>query len=107
MDRSFAQSVPLLLARFEAQKIIKQIPAVQTRLLREEKFDRDTPVWAVPWWFGEKVEVKRASPEEIEQAKKRAGEMKLYAMRIPFTAEPLNLEWRDHAGASSRTWLRS
>ena len=70
---------------------MEQIPAVQTGLLRQEKYDRDEPVWAVPRWFGEKPQLEPPGPEHIREAEERAAEMKLYAMRMPFLSEPPNL----------------
>ena len=80
-----------LIAQERVERLVEQIPATQTRLLNDRQFDNSSPVWTVPEWFGEKIVVERPSPEQIREAQERAAEMRLYAMRIPFMSEPLNL----------------
>jgi hypothetical protein len=93
-EHSFAQMVPMLLARDRAREIQEQSQATQTRLLTDKKFD-DSPVWAVPRWFGEKPKVFLPSPEEIRQAQENVVEMKLYAMRMPLMCESGKIEGLD------------
>jgi hypothetical protein len=64
----------------------------QTRLLSDRHFDDSSSVWAVPEWFGEKIVTERPSPAQIREVQIRAAEMRLYAMRLPFMSEPLNLD---------------
>jgi hypothetical protein len=94
-DRCFNQTLPMLLARYDAEKIIEQIAVDQTRLLRDEKFAPDTPIWAVPQWFGEKPMIEHPSAEQIREAEERAREMRLYALRMPLIREPRKIEWLD------------
>ena len=78
----------MLMARCDAKEILEKIPATQSRLLRDEKFDRNTLVWAVPEWFGEKPEFEPPGHEQIREAGERAREMRLYALRMPLMNEP-------------------
>ena len=91
VERDLTLCSALMIARDRAERLIEKIPATQTRLLDDRKYDNSSPVWAVPWWFGEKMEVERSNPEQIREAQERAAEMRLYAMRLPFMREPLNL----------------
>jgi hypothetical protein len=91
-DLNFAQSLPMLLVRHQVREIQEQTQATQTRLLDGRKYDDSSPVWPVPEWFGEKIVMERPSPEQIREAQERATEMRLYAMRLPFISEPLNLD---------------
>jgi hypothetical protein len=94
-DRCFNQTLPVLLAHCRAEEILEKIPATQTRLLHDKKFDRDTPVWAVPEWFHGKILMEQASPEQIWEAEERAREMRLYALRIPsFRQRKTGADWQ-------------
>jgi hypothetical protein len=91
----------LAAARDKAGRLIERNPAAQTFLLSDRKYD-DSPVWAVPEWFGEKPKFIPPSPEAMRQAEENAAEMRLYAMRMPAIRElakpvrPAFKSWLDY-----------
>jgi hypothetical protein len=81
-ERGACQSDRMLVAQVQARQIMNERPATQTRLSDNRQMD-DSPVWAVPRWFGEKAANTPPHPEAITEAEERAREMRLYALRLP------------------------
>jgi hypothetical protein len=86
--RSFDQGLPLLTARSRANDVLETIPATQTRLLREGKFNRENPVWAVPWWYGEKIEIERTNSGQIQEPQENARQWREFIAQMPPWSKP-------------------
>jgi hypothetical protein len=94
-ERCLDQAFPMVRERYDAKEILEKIPATQSRLLSDKKFDRDMPIWAVPEWFGEKPAVEVSCSEQMREAEEQAREMRLYALRLPLMQEPRKIKWVD------------
>ena len=79
--KSDAEQLPVVMARYKAQRIIEERPVTRTVFDQGESFN-DWPAWAVPASFGEEVASTPLSPEIVAAGEERARELRLYAARL-------------------------
>ena len=79
--KSSDQASEVFVARYEARLAIEKLPVNRTVLVGDESFN-GWPIWALPPWYGEKVESKPLSPEIVAAGEERARELRHYAARL-------------------------
>jgi hypothetical protein len=96
-DREWMRCLEQDAAKDRVERLLEGRTVERTVLLSPRKYENSSPVWAVPEWFGEQVEIKPPAPEAIREFEERAREMRRFAIMLPpATAEAWN-SWMDYA----------